>query len=690
MTAHRCPPLFLLALAFLAVACGPTEPQVDLQDIPQPDLSSAQPTVTSQITEGVAQLDEMRSGGASSAEIAEAYGDLGLIYLTYSFLEASEVCFENAERLQPEDHRWPYILGYLFQIQGRLDEARTVLERVLELQPDDQPTMIRLGTIHTELSENETARGYFERVVELNPNSAAALNGLGKIAAAGGEPALAIELFERTLDLQPQANSVRHALGLAYRAIGDRENARLNLERGGDAPVLFSDPLLLPVAEIGRSAELFLVRGAQAFSEERYQQAAEFYRRALEIDETDFTTHKALGFCLEKLGDLEGAVVQLEQAMQVGTTGDPERDPLERAELLRIMGGLRVLQGRDRAAITAFERSLNLDPDRLDTRMKLANALARNRRMAEALEHFDRVLEVLPDHGDVLMKRATVLINLGRGKQAITDFERAVAAQPEDPLVRLRFAEALEFLGQGKRAAEERRAATSLASDREGKAALLLTEAQTLVREGQLELAIDTLRRALQSDPGYTDARFELGSILGHLGRYDEAQTEFARVIDEVPWHRPARHGEITALLLLERYAEARDRLEKGVEALPRDRSLAHGLSRFLAIVPVDSLRDGQAALHLAQQLNAVGGGPEIAATLAMAYAAAGQYRQAAIVQRQLISEAAAAGETARVEELGKRLTVFESQQPWEARAPDEIITAIVSTAAAEGASGTP
>jgi tetratricopeptide (TPR) repeat protein len=684
--------VLLLSLTLLIAACGSRTEDVPsvsaLQEIPQPDLSAAQETVRVQIQEGEARIAELREQESAAAELAEAYGDLGLVYLTYSFLEASEACFENAQSLQPDSYRWPYILGYLFQVQGRLDEAESVLTRALELQADDLPSLIRLGTIRLELGDYDGAAAHFTEVVALDSTSAAGLNGLARVAAAKGDAARAVELFEQALKLQPQANSIRHGLGLAYRALGDRENARLNLERGGDAPVLFADPLLLPVAEIGRSAELFLVRGAQAFSEERYAQAAEFYRRALELDESDFTTHKALGFCLEKLGDLDGAIAQLDEALRSGTTGDDERDRLERSELYRIMGGLLVLQGRDQEAIAAFERSLSHDPDRLDTHMKLANALARNRRLTEALSHFDRILEELPENSNALMRRATILINLRRPQQALADFERAVAAAPEDAAIRLRFAEALEFLGRTSQANEQRKMAADLASGRQDRAALLLTESRSLVREGKIQAAIDKLRQALEVDSGYTDARYELGSLLGHQGRYDEAQTEFARVIEEVPWHRPARHGEITALLLQERYSEARTRLENGVEALPRDRGLAHGLTRLLAIVPVDSLRDGQAALNLARQLDAVGAGPETSATLAMAYAAAGRYEQAAIVQRQLIADAEAAGETQRAEDLKVKLAVFETHQAWEAGSPDEIIAAIVSAASSGRTSG--
>ena len=206
---------------------------------------------------------------------------------------------------------------------------------------------------------------------------------------------------------------------------------------------------------------------------------------------------KCYASVLDVPGDLDGAIAQLDEAMGEATTGDEARDALEHSELYRIKGGLRVLQGRDAEAIASFERSLELDPDRLDAHLKLGNALARNRRFADALEHYDRVLDELPDNSDVLMKKATLLINLNRSGDAIAAFEEAVASDAENATLRLRFAEALEFLGQGGRAAEERRIARDLAAGGEERAELLLTEARGLTREGRFEDAIARLEQIL-------------------------------------------------------------------------------------------------------------------------------------------------------------------------------------------------
>ncbi len=690
LTSARILAIFVAAAITLLAGSGCTRPPpaaeaVDLVDVPAPNLDSAEESVREQIQEQLAEV-EARSAAGEAAQLGQAYGELGLLYVTYNFLDAAEACFRNAQSLESGNHRWPYLLGYLTQLQGRLEEASAAFERALELQAADPPSLIRLGRVRLELGARGEALPLFERVLELDPRSAAALDGLGKVAAGGGETARAVEYFERVLDLQPRAASVHHALGLAYRKLGDLERAEEHLSRGGEAPVYFADPYLSTVTELGRTADIYMVRGAQAFSENRYAQSASYYRKALEIDPTIFDARKALGFCLEKLGDLEGAVGQLEEGLRLGTSGEAERDLLERAELLRILGGLRVLQGRDPEAIEVFRKSLELDPERLDPRLKLANALARRGSFEQAIEHYDRILSVVPDLSEALVLRATARINLGQRQPALADFRRAVAAAPEDPRPRLRFAEALDHLGDAAAAAEQRRAAARLAeSDPRQQAEIIAGEADKLLRAGELARALESYRQALDLDPRNIDARYRMATVLAHSGRYDDALGELAQVIDAAPHHGPARRAEATALLLQGRYADARKRLQAGLEAMPRNRQLAHALARLLATAPSDEVRDGALALNIASRVHQESEGSASAETLATAFAETGRFAEAEQLQLQLVAAAERAGQPPVAERWRLQLESYRQARPWRARSPDEVIVAMSAPEASPG-----
>lgn len=678
---------FALLLVVLAwgLACAPEEaerapatPAAALREVPEPDLTAAADGVREQILGQRARLDEVLANPSSApAERAQAYGDLGLRYLLYDFLDAAAAAFDAARTLAPGDYRWTYLAGYLHLTQGRLDPAVELLEDALELQPDFLPAVVRLARARLERGETAAARQLFQRALELDPSSAAAFEGLGKAADVEGDARAAADYFEKALAQAPEADSLHYALGQAYRNLGDLERARYHLERRGEAPVRVPDPLLNPLADIGAGPQFYLIRGAEALEKGEYETAAAAYARAVEEDPESFQGYRGLSRAVEKLGDLRGAVGHLETALDKATTGDAERDRHERAEARRILGGLEALAGDDAAAIDHFARSLELEAEQPSVRMKLANALARVGRFEEALEHYDLLLASHPEiAGDLYSKRATTLVNLGRRDAAIADFRRAVEAAPEDAELRLRFAEALEYLGETEAAAEQWAAAARLTGDDAERARLLAEDGRRLVTQGRYDEAIAQLTESLRLAPEAAPVRSELASVLGHVGRFDEAIAEFRKIIEAEPRHATARRGEIVALLLTGRYGEARVRLQEALREFPQDAQLAHVQARMLATVPDPRVRDGHLALEIARRLAAVRQDLRVRETLAMALAEAGRFDEAVEVQRGVVAEAERRGDAGLLRDVRGKLEAFARGEAWTAASADEILAA--------------
>lgn len=671
--------LVLLAL-FLGCASEEAERAAapPLGEIPEPDLGAAAAEVRAQIESQKARLDEVLAEASSSpAERAQAFGDLALRYLIYDFLEAAEAAFANARALAPGDFRWVYLAGYLELIQGRLDPAVELLEEALALAPDFLPAVLRLARARLERGETAAARQLFERGLELDPSVAAAYEGLGKIASAEGDARTAVEHFEKALASDPAATSLHYALGQAYRNLGDLERARHHLERRGEVAVRVPDPLLNPLADLGAGVQFYLVRGSEALEDDDFETAAAAFARAVEEDPEGFQAYRGLSYAVEKLGDLKGAIRHLETALEKATTGDAENDRRERAEILHVLGGLTALAGDDAAAAEHFARALELAPDKPATRLKLANALARTGRFAEALEQYDRLLASHPElAGDLYSRRATTLVNLGRRAEAVADFRRAVEAAPDDAQLRLRFAEALEFLGETEAAGEQWAAAARLTGDDAERARLLAEDGRRLATQGRYDEAIAQLTESLRLVPGAAPVRSELASVLGHLGRFDAAVAEFRKVIEAEPRHAAARRGEIVALLLSGRYGEARVRLQEALREFPQDAQLAHVQARMLSSVPDPRVRDGRLALEIAQRLAAVRQDLRVRETLAMALAESGRFDEALEVQRGVVGEAEARGDAGLVRDVRGKLEAFARGEAWTAASADEILAA--------------
>jgi adenylate cyclase len=81
--------------------------------------------------------------------------------------------------------------------------ARRLAERAAEMSGDDPITLAVLGAVHTFVRNHGTARVLLERAVTLDPNAAWAWSRLGWLEAYADQPEKAIGNFERALRLSP-------------------------------------------------------------------------------------------------------------------------------------------------------------------------------------------------------------------------------------------------------------------------------------------------------------------------------------------------------------------------------------------------------------------------------------------------------------------------------------------------------
>ena len=648
--------LLLACCGLLLSACGsgPPEPEEALwtealRQVPAPDLQREQEPTRRRIEALVRATAVASEPGARRPEVARAFGDLGKHYAALGFLEAAGVCFENAATAEPEEFRWLYLMAIAGQDRGDATAAEKALERALKLRPGDLPTLLHLAESRLELDRTEAARRLFRRVLEQDPDSAAAHYGLGRAALVQRDYALAVEHLERALSEQPEATLVHYSLAQAHRNLGDLENSRHHLEQRGEQKVRFEDPLARELGDLITLTSFEIVQSL--------------------VLRDDFSPVNDLGYALARLGDVEGAVEQLELLLRADAP--LVRDARIEARLRFIIGGLLVHRRADERAEVHFRRAVERDPTLVEAWIKLANVVARSGRLQPAIEHYSRALALEPDHTAALLERANARVSLGRTRQALPDLERLIRLETS-AVSRIALAAAYQQQGDLDAAMAAYQAALELDLPESEKARIHTAFGNSERSRGRFEPAIEHYRAALRLAPGAVDARLQLAAVLGHLGRLEEAASTYAEVVSVDPDNVAAWHGQITALLLRSRYHEARAQLEQARTRFPGEVSFTHALARLLAASPDPSLRDGARALELAEQAIAE---PTLqrAETLAMSYAAAGRFDEAVQVQRDLIAQAKSR-RLAVLPELNRQLSTYQQRRVWRAARPEDLI----------------
>ena len=626
-----------------ATETGVSERFPFLERLPEALIDLLEDDARKSITNVRQRLEKALADAAvGAAELARGYGELGKLYHAYQIHRAAAACYLNAERLQPEDSRWPYFQGLLAFDSGQLAEAAERFSRVLELRPRELPAVLRVAEARLNLGDPAAAKAAYEQAIALDADSAAAHYGLGKVASEEKDYEEAARRFERALELQPGADAVHYSLALAYRNLGRLEEAREQAAQYGSVAPTFREPLADELRQAADSSHFAVVFADQHLISGRWELAEEGFLKALESDPENPKVHRGLGLVAEHKGDLEAAKKSFREAKRL-EPGSPFYD----FYLARIFSR----EKADREAIEHLEEVIRVDPGFETAYFRLATIHERYQRYEKALELYGGILELDPQNWAALVNRLAPLRRLGRLEEAEREAERLLKLNPRDAAVRVARALVLKDQGRADSAEEELRAALEL----EGEPPVIALAHYNLgvvrAERGDGADALGHYRQAVELDPGLVAARFHVGVGLARAGLMDEAADRFAEVVIQEPDHVPARLALATAAVLMGDFVRSQRVLEEGLELAPEEVGLAHTLALLLAVCPDPEIRDGDRALDLAQRVFQQAPSLEHGETLAMSYAEAGSFEGAVEWQTRVLEEVRRRGGQSGVEE---------------------------------------
>ena len=370
------------------------------------------------------------------------------------------------------------------------------------------------------------------------------------------------------------------------------------------------------------------------------------------------------------------------------------------------LGNALVRAGRADDAAPYFEAALRIQPDDADAYANLGTVAMQQERNDEARRQFEAALRIDPDHPTANTNLARLLINDGKSEEAIPHLETALRKEPMLGVAHTNLGLARMYRGDLDGAERSLRIAVRILPD---DAIVHNNLGILLLRRDQREAAIAELQRARELDPSFPEAWFNLGLALSAAPRTDETTTAFREAMtalreairlrpsyasahqkladllaasgatDEALAHaaEAARlapeGGGATALAIA--YMEA-DRPRDAMNVLrgelardPADGDAASMLAWLLATSRQDELRDGEAALALAERSLGADAGEVPDAdrldTLAAAYAEVGRFADAIATARRAEAAARAAGSAELAAEIATRLALYERGRPF-------------------------
>ena len=461
---------------------------------------------------------------------------------------AAVQAFQKASALDPADVVSTYLLARQLAKTGKSEDAvkawrqvhdnykrradeRTVatatpfmrfgiVDERTGVEPFLPPAAYAEGFAQLARGEYEQALASFRSSASRDPLVADQNNRYGTKRAADafrdGSVAAALEQLTAAIELAPERAEPRRVLGLVYaadeqydRAIDELKTAiRLNAD---------DERARLALADV-------LVRI------ERFDEAEQSLRDTLARLPQSGRAHYTLARLYQRQGKQPEALVEFQASLAfnplVGLNG-----------IYQTMGAMTAARQNFDAAIDAYSKRVDIQPNAADAHQELGDTYARISRTDEALAELAVALTIDANRSAAHASLAQIYLRQGQYEAAVSAARRALDLDPELLQPRYALGTALMRLGQsdeGERVLKEferlqQEAAAVRARDLE--LGGLRREAQVSSSSGDHQKAVTLLRRALQLAPSDPIAHLNLGMALMLAGQPAEAVEQFTAAV---------------------------------------------------------------------------------------------------------------------------------------------------------------
>lgn len=294
-------------------------------------------------------------------------------------------------------------------------------------------------------------------------------------------------------------------------------------------------------------------QGLQAAQDENFEDAAELFGQAVDVDPANARARYNLALAQQNLGDLEGAVATYLRTLQIdpnlieayinlghlyGELGLDEEavDIFQRAieldagndDLFVALGDAYRELGFFEDSIQAYRQAEILNPDNTAAQDNLRDVRERVRSQAERINEMEQQLDSDPRNIERYAEVIGAYLEAHRYQDALTVTNQMVDLFPEDATVYETMALVQEALGDTDSAAAAWEKMTIIDPDDVDAWEHL---GSWRVEQGLMDEAITAYRKAVALDPESPVARFNLAETLLEATEYDEAATLYQSLI---------------------------------------------------------------------------------------------------------------------------------------------------------------
>ena len=327
-------------------------------------------------------------------------------------LDAAEALYRQILETAPRHPVVLNLLGLIAQAKGLDEPAVSLFSEAIAAAPEVAEYRFNLAWSLQNLRKDAEAIRSYQQALQLAPNTKEAYYALGKIYARGGENYLAENAFNHALALD--ADYAEAKIELAY------------LRR--DLPALRQLSQNYPQTALAPYYAALLYRNQGDYA------AAAQYAEQADSRQADEQIKLLRAEIFRSLRQNEAALACYREALEQNQKSLPALINLANAEIDP--------QKQEQMYLAA----LDLDPQNLDAHINYADALYRQKRLAEALEQYRAAVILDPNRPEISNNLGIITRDLGEYEEALGLFFNAFFKAPQNSVYALNLAETLTLL----------------------------------------------------------------------------------------------------------------------------------------------------------------------------------------------------------------------------------------------------
>ena len=399
-------------------------------------------------------------------------------------------------------------------------ETVNACQKILEIFPEMAEAYKILGNALQRSGETKKAMECYAQALKIEPDLAVVYTGIGKLYYEQQKWLQAKEYYQKATIINPRYPEAYHNLAGVWLHLGQPVKAEVCEQKATSLEAeLLSDSSENVFSDSTQAAQAvgnYYQLAQNSEKNQKWQEAALYYRKALEIKNANFnyTVENGVNLNVSSIltnSDNSKNQTELQKAIQYYYS-QAQLNP-NSATIQFTLGNLYAKSQRWEEAIASYKRVIKIEPTYAQANINLAKALAKVDKQAEALDHLYCGYSIKPElaTADDLFNLGNALIQNGDRRRAINCYSLAIDLKPNFVVGNHQLAQTLSEMNRRQEAIECYRQAID---DNPQDVDAYFHLGEQFVASKQWDDAVQAYRQLLELQPKYPQASYKLSRAL--------------------------------------------------------------------------------------------------------------------------------------------------------------------------------